>query len=314
MYDRRWKELNKRKHTTAARHIRRFSPQHIPCNLECFSVKGFEQNSDVLAWLSNPEYAPRPRALSLYLPNNADPPALSVISKFLCRLNGHLRSLRLDVYPSPYLQWSITQLELGSLTSLQRLRIGHGIYFYPPETPSELGTCRIFPVVLEIALPFTSRNRLDELIFDVDISAYILSSSDSMLRNMLTDPAVEQIPTVRFHVLRGHQSYETVARCRMQFTSLMRARGLIGRDVIYSDECRYRPKIRYAKPHSDTYTVDTIQAQLKVKCGCAEFCGLGEASEAHPGSFGWRTRRPKIRNRRNFSTIKICGVPLPSGL
>jgi hypothetical protein len=76
----------------------------IPCNLECFSVKGFEQNSDLLTWLSCPEYAPRPRALSLYLPNKADPAALSVISKFLRRLNGHVRSLRLDVYPSPYLQ------------------------------------------------------------------------------------------------------------------------------------------------------------------------------------------------------------------
>jgi hypothetical protein len=133
---------------------------------------------------------------------------------------------------------SITQLELGSLTSLQRLRIGHGIYFYPPETPSELGTCRIFPAVLEIALRFTSRNQLNELIFDVDISADILSKSDSTLRNILTDPTVEQIPTVRFHVLRGRQSCETVARCRMQFTSLMRARGLMDRDVTYSDECQ----------------------------------------------------------------------------
>jgi hypothetical protein len=115
------------------------------------------------------------------------------------------------------------------------LRIGHGIHFYPPATPSELGTYRIFPAVLEIALRFMSRNRLDELIFDVDISADVLSSSNSMLRNILTDPAVQQIPAVRFHVLRGRQSCETVARCRMQFRSLMCAKGLIGRDVICSD-------------------------------------------------------------------------------
>jgi hypothetical protein len=138
---------------------------------------------------------------------------------------------------------SINLLELGSLTSLQRLRIGHGIYFYPPETPFELGTYRISSTVLEIALRLTSTNRLDELIFDVDIDISPndpSSTSDSRFRNILTNSAIEQIPNVRFHVLRSHQSceLETATRHCMQFMSLMHARGLVSRDVMYSDECR----------------------------------------------------------------------------
>jgi hypothetical protein len=76
-----------------------------------------------------------------------------------------------------------------------------------------------------------------------------------MLRNILTDSAVEQIPAARFHILRGRQSCETVARCRMQFRSLMHTRGLIGRDVIYSDECQYVCKILclVLLPHTCTF-------------------------------------------------------------
>ncbi|KAJ7831179.1 hypothetical protein B0H13DRAFT_2371577 [Mycena leptocephala] len=87
----------------------------IPCELECFSVKGAQQNPDVLAWLSTPEYSPRTRALSLYLPYNLnEEPTLGLISKFLRRLNGHLRYLWLNVYDLPNLRWSISLLELGS--------------------------------------------------------------------------------------------------------------------------------------------------------------------------------------------------------
>ncbi|KAJ7923792.1 hypothetical protein B0H13DRAFT_1864590 [Mycena leptocephala] len=186
----------------------------IPCDLECFTVKGAGQNPGVLAWLSTPEYAPRTRALSLYLPYNEEP-ALGLISKFFRRLNGHLRYLRLDVYDLPNLRWSINLLELGSLTSLQRLRIGHGIYFYPPETPFELGTYRISSTVLEIALRLTSTNRLDELIFDVDIDISPndpSSTSDSRFRNILTNSAIEQIPNALYAV------YVLDARQRVGFS------------------------------------------------------------------------------------------------
>lgn len=78
-----------------------------PClalELESLSIQGFQQNPDILSWFSCPDHAPRTRGLSLYLPNNADLTTLGVLSRFIHQLDGDLRNLHLDVYPSPYLQ------------------------------------------------------------------------------------------------------------------------------------------------------------------------------------------------------------------
>ncbi|KAJ6585692.1 hypothetical protein B0H19DRAFT_1228018 [Mycena capillaripes] len=202
---------------------------HLALELESLSVQGFQQNPDILPWLSCCNHAPRTRALCLYLPNNADSIALGALAKFIHHLDGHLQDLQLDVYPSPYLQRILSLLELDDLTSLRRLRIAHGVYFYPPE-----GTCRVFPIVPEIALRVMSRNRLDELIFDVDIATHSMgSNSDSFFKKFLADPALQRIPTVRFHVLRSRQNCGAVdIQCR-QFSTFMRERGVIDRNVVY---------------------------------------------------------------------------------
>ncbi|KAF7335529.1 hypothetical protein MVEN_02206700 [Mycena venus] len=208
--------------------------------LESLSIQGFEQAPDVLQWLSSAHYAPRAREIVLYMPNSApDPTSLSVISKFLHGLEGHLESLRLDVHPSTHLKWTIMVLDLGSLEGLQRLRIGHGIHFYPPSIPAAQDVCRVFPDVLEIAIRLTPRNRLTELVFDVDISPDMWSSnSNSFFKTVLTNAAVAQIPIVRFHVLQGRQSSDAVARHRRHFASFMHRRGFRSPNIIYSDECR----------------------------------------------------------------------------
>ncbi|KAF8168656.1 Alpha/Beta hydrolase protein [Mycena galopus ATCC 62051] len=178
-----------------------------PCltELEYLGLQGFERAPDILRWLSSADYSPRPHKLALSIPNDApDPDALSILSKFLQRLDGHLQYLRLEVLPSTYLQWTFVQLNPGCLSSLQRLRIGHGINFYPSSTVAPLGACRVFPAVLEIALGITSRNRLAELTFDVDVVPDPwTTSSDSGIRTILTNHYVDQIPIVRFQVVQA---------------------------------------------------------------------------------------------------------------
>ncbi|KAJ6585701.1 hypothetical protein B0H19DRAFT_1368919 [Mycena capillaripes] len=167
----------------------------LKLELEHLSIEGFQQSPDILQWLLCAEYAPRTRGLALYIPNNPNPASLRIISKYLYRLDGTVRYLRLDLFPSLSLQWTTAMPELGSLTSLQRLRIGQSVQFHPPSTQESTGTCRVFPAVV-LALRFTSKNHLDELIFDVDVASDTwLSNSDSFLTNLLANTAIEQIPT-----------------------------------------------------------------------------------------------------------------------
>ncbi|KAJ7835576.1 hypothetical protein B0H14DRAFT_3142003 [Mycena olivaceomarginata] len=210
-----------------------------PClpPLESLSIQGFEQSPGIVQWLSSVDY-PRTRRLALHISKNApDPTSLGVVSKFLHRLDGYLEELKLELLPSTYLKWTINLLNLGGLENLRRLRIGHGVHFYPPSTPEPLGMCRVFPTVLEIALSFTSQCQLEELTFDVDIAPTMLSSnSDWFLNTILTSHNVEPIPIVRFHVLGNGRSCGTVAGHCGQFASFMRERGFIGRNIIYSAE------------------------------------------------------------------------------
>ncbi|KAJ7923791.1 hypothetical protein B0H13DRAFT_1864589 [Mycena leptocephala] len=99
---------------------------------------------------------------------------------------------------------------------------GHLHYLRLDVHPSYLQSCR------------GPSNQLDELVFDVDIMPDMrLSNSDYMLKNILANPAVKQIPAVQFQVLRGRQSCEAMAMHRRQFASFMRERGLImGRNVV----------------------------------------------------------------------------------
>lgn len=131
-------------------------------------------------------------------------------------------------------------LDLGGLSNVQRLRIGHGIYFYPPTTPGTSGMCRTFRSVLATAFGLASNNQLAELIFDVDISPDMWSfSSDSFFKGLLRDHTVAQIPVVRLHVLRGSHSYDAAARHCRQFAVYMGERGYVGRNILYSaDEVR----------------------------------------------------------------------------
>jgi hypothetical protein len=72
--------------------------------LENLSIQGFEGAPDILQWLSSADYGPQTRGLTLYIPNKTDTTSLSIISRFLHRLNDGLEYLRLDMFPSPYLQ------------------------------------------------------------------------------------------------------------------------------------------------------------------------------------------------------------------
>ncbi|KAJ6487075.1 hypothetical protein C8R47DRAFT_1320707 [Mycena vitilis] len=219
-------------------------------DLEMFSIQGFKENPDILRWLSSPHFAPCTRGLSLYLPTNIDSTALHILSKFLRNNNCHLEYLQLDAYPSPDLQHIIGLLQLKNLTSLNRLRIGHGVYFHSSSTPGTPSTLRIFPVVLDVALRLTSGNQLTELILDVNISVVpwpSTSDSDSFLNlnRFLADPGLAKISTVRFHVIRGGASgtcATTVVAQRQLFVSLMRERELlVGEKFIISDESREGP-------------------------------------------------------------------------
>ncbi|KAJ7354016.1 hypothetical protein DFH08DRAFT_691821 [Mycena albidolilacea] len=72
--------------------------------LENLSIQGFEEAPDILQWLSSADYGPQTRGLTLYIPNKTDTTSLNIISRFLHRLNDDLQYLRLDMFPSPYLQ------------------------------------------------------------------------------------------------------------------------------------------------------------------------------------------------------------------
>ncbi|KAJ7333445.1 hypothetical protein DFH08DRAFT_881250 [Mycena albidolilacea] len=207
----------------------------FPSGLEYLSIQGFAQTPGILQWLSSDDY-PRTRALALHIPNDApDPALLSTVSKFLRCLDGHLQYLGLAMYPSPNLQSSLAVLDLGGLSNVQRLRIGHGIYFHPPTTHRTSGMCRTFRSVLTTALGLASNNQLAELIFDVEISPDMWSfSSDSFFKGLLRDHTVAQIPVVRLHVLRGSHSYDAAARHCRQFAVYMGERGYVGRNILYS--------------------------------------------------------------------------------
>jgi hypothetical protein len=77
---------------------------HATPMLENLSIQGFEGAPDILQWLSSADYGPQTRGLTLYIPNKTDTTSLSIISRFLHRLNDGLEYLRLDMFPSPYLQ------------------------------------------------------------------------------------------------------------------------------------------------------------------------------------------------------------------
>ncbi|KAJ7830648.1 hypothetical protein B0H14DRAFT_2806782 [Mycena olivaceomarginata] len=203
----------------------------FPSGLEYLSIQGFARTPGILQWLSSDDY-PRTRALALHIPNDApDPALLSTVSKFLRCLDGHLQYLRLAMYPSPNLQCAKAGIQLN----VQRLRIGHGIYFYPPTTPGTSGMCRTFRSVLATAFGLASNNQLAELIFDVEISPDMWSfSSDSFFKGLLRDHTVAQIPVVRLHVLRGSHSYDAAARHCRQFAVYMGERGYVGRNILYS--------------------------------------------------------------------------------
>ncbi|KAJ7676969.1 hypothetical protein DFH06DRAFT_976704 [Mycena polygramma] len=75
----------------------------VELDLDSLSVQGLQGNPGILSWLSCPEFGPRTRELSLSLPAQVDPIALSALSQFLGHLDGHLQHLQLDVYPSVHL-------------------------------------------------------------------------------------------------------------------------------------------------------------------------------------------------------------------
>ncbi|KAJ7160362.1 hypothetical protein C8R46DRAFT_1354058 [Mycena filopes] len=207
---------------------------HLGLALSHLSIQGIQYNSSFLTWLECPAHAPHTTGLALYIPNNAAPPFLSTLAKFLHHLNGELRHLRLDLYPSLCLQSTLALLPLGSLTGLRRLRIGHGMYFHPPSTPCAHGSCRIFPVILTIPrLFFLPRNALEELIFDVDISPGAFHDADPCW-SALSCAELDQVPIVRFNVLRNR----TVLKRSFfgQFCAFVRQRVDLGRVVVCSDD------------------------------------------------------------------------------
>ncbi|KAJ6502820.1 hypothetical protein C8R47DRAFT_1193129 [Mycena vitilis] len=232
-------------------------------DLDFLSVQGLQANPDILPWLSCPEFGPRTRELSLSLPTHVDPNVLSALSQFFHHLDGHLQHLQLDVYPSvhleracpPYFRWSkpnlntlvvetIALLKIDSITSLRRLRIGRGLYFSIPGQPAAPPTFRTFPRVLKIAPRLVSKNRLAELIFDVEIGPPLWLSgadSDSRLTEILATSGVEKIPKVGFHILPDRETHQVVdVRQRQLFAAFIRKRGFLsGRDVVCYDDFTY---------------------------------------------------------------------------
>ncbi|KAJ7616962.1 hypothetical protein DFH06DRAFT_1107616 [Mycena polygramma] len=209
--------------------------------LQSLAMQGVQRNSAQLPWLASPDFAPRTRGLSITFPPQVDTHTLSVLSQFLRHLNGFLRYLQLDVYPSLHLDETIAGLELDNLTGLQCLRLGRGLYFSIPRMPTSPPTCRTFPEILDITHRFTSRNQLTELILDVEIAPnlwFSKSDSDLRLKEFLAKPGVEKIPTLRFCILRGRETRRAVDAHRQEFVVFTRERGLISLDrkVVCSDE------------------------------------------------------------------------------
>ncbi|KAJ7669970.1 hypothetical protein DFH06DRAFT_1372538 [Mycena polygramma] len=185
--------------------------------LESLSIQGLRGKSAILPWISCPELAPRTRTLSLSLPTQVDSAALSVLSKYLRHLEGHLQYLQLDLYPSLHLEQAIALLELDNLTSLRRFRISRGLYCDVASLHSAIPTFRSFPRILYLAIRLAARNQLEELIFDVEIGAPLWLSmfeSGLGLPNILASPGVAKIPRVGFDILRDRGTSEEVVDVR----------------------------------------------------------------------------------------------------
>ncbi|KAJ7738303.1 hypothetical protein B0H16DRAFT_1729888 [Mycena metata] len=212
---------------------------HVGVKLEHLAIQGLHRNADILRWLECSEHAPHTKRFSLQIPNTIDAACLELISKYLHQLDGHLECLPLDIYPSLSLRRNITLLALEGLTSLRRLHIGHGIYFHPP-APSFAGSCRIFPTILGIVFLLTPRNRLEELVLDVDISpdAWV-SDSEADFQKILDSPAVREIRTVQFNLPHGPDDAGISGRTYgVRFAAFMREKGLIFREAVYADESK----------------------------------------------------------------------------
>ncbi|KAJ6516670.1 hypothetical protein C8R47DRAFT_1313067 [Mycena vitilis] len=217
----------------------------IQLKLESVSIQGLRGKSAILPWLSSPEFAPRGRTLCLSLPPKVDSASLSVLSKFLSHLDGHLQYLQLDLYPSLQLDQTITLLEFGMVTSLRRLRISRALYCDVHNGDSS-PTCRSFPRLFDLALRLAEKNPLAELIFDVEIGAPLCLSmyrSGFDLADILASPDVAKIRTVGFHILRdrGTSDEEVDVRHRRMVAALIRKEKStwMGRNVDCSDNFKY---------------------------------------------------------------------------
>ncbi|KAJ6462329.1 hypothetical protein C8R47DRAFT_97745 [Mycena vitilis] len=213
----------------------------ISLELQSLALQSVQQNSALLPWLVSPDFAPRTRGLSLTFPPQFDGYTHSVLSQFLKHVNGFLQYLRLDVYPSLDLDEIIAGLELKNLSGLQCLRLGRGLYFSIPHTPTSPPKCRTFPEILAIAHRITSRNQLTELILDVELTTnlwFSKSDSDLFLKQFLARPDVGNIPTLRFCIVRGRETRRAVDAHRQEFVAFLRERELISSDrrVFCSDE------------------------------------------------------------------------------
>ncbi|KAJ7659596.1 hypothetical protein DFH06DRAFT_1297199 [Mycena polygramma] len=176
----------------------------VKLELEALSIQGLRGKSAILPWLSSPEFAPRGRTLCLSLPPKVDSASLSVLSKFLSHLDGHLQDLQLDLYPSLRLDQTIALLELDNSTSLRRLRISRALYF-DVHTVDSAPMCRSFSRLLDLAVCLAANNPLVELIFDVEIGAPLRLSMYKAglgLTDILASPDIAKIHRVGFDILR----------------------------------------------------------------------------------------------------------------
>jgi len=78
----------------------------------------------------------------------------------------------LATYASPYVLGTASHLSIPELQHLQRLRLAHGIYFYPSAKGCPDGAGRAFPSVLQIALDIINAGagKFMELTLDVDVA------------------------------------------------------------------------------------------------------------------------------------------------
>ncbi|KAJ6485478.1 hypothetical protein C8R47DRAFT_1196938 [Mycena vitilis] len=215
----------------------------VKLDLESLSIQGLQETSDIWPWLSCPQFSPRTRVLTVSLPTQGDPVALTVLSNFLRHLNGQLQELQLEVYPSGHLP---PLLKLDNLTSLRRLKIGRGLYFSVPTVAAAPPMCRTFPHVLDIALRLASRNQLEELLFDVEIGPPLWLSKadcDSRLTSVLAASCVRQIPSVGFHLVGDRDTTRQVGNLhhRQLVAAFLRERGWVsrGRTVVSFDNFKY---------------------------------------------------------------------------